>query len=104
MILFLVAIANVTVKTRLPPNPQTLSKERLLAPFFEVKMVLVTLGFLLLTFGVYIPMDYIAIEAIYEGMSPDLAQYLVAILNAARLVPDFSKTCVFTSKHRWISH
>jgi hypothetical protein len=68
----------------------------MLAPFFEVKMVLVTLGFMLLTFGVFIPINYLAIEAIYEGMSPDLAQYLVAILNATRYVYTIVRSPTYT--------
>jgi hypothetical protein len=41
----------------------------------------------------FLPINYIILEAIYNGMSPDLAQYMVPILNAAsffgRTVPGF---------------
>ena len=86
LILFLLVIANLTIRSSLPPNTRSLSRDGLLQPFRETKMVLVIAGFVLLTFGVFVPIDYLAVEAISKGMSPDLAQYLIAILNAGRYV------------------
>ncbi|KNG89131.1 putative monocarboxylate transporter [Aspergillus nomiae NRRL 13137] len=85
MILFLLIIANLTVRSRLPPSPQKLSKESLMQPFKELKMMLLVAGFFLLTFGIFVPMNYLVTEAIAKGMSRDLAEYLVAILNAGSL-------------------
>jgi hypothetical protein len=47
-------------------------------------MLLIFTGFLLLTFGIFIPINYLVIQAMDAGMSYALAQYLVPILNAAR--------------------
>jgi len=85
-ILFLLIIANLTIRARSPPNPHSMSRETLLQPFREVEMVLVILGFVLLTFGIFVPIDYLVIEAISKGMNANLAQYLVTILNAGRYV------------------
>lgn len=84
LLLFLLVIVNLTVKSRVPPQPQPMSKAMLLQPLREVPMILLLLGFFFLTFGVFIPIDYVVIQAIDEGMSKDLAQYLIAMLNAAR--------------------
>lgn len=86
LILFLLVIANLTVKTRVPPSPslQQMSKKTLLQPLKEVPMILLVLGFFFLTFGVFVPIDYIVVQATSNGMSNNLAQYLVTILNAAR--------------------
>ena len=84
IILFLVSICILAVRSRVPPKPQNLSRESLLRPFTEVKMILVFVGFLFLTFGVFIPINYLVVQAIDAGMSYDLAQYLVSMLNAAR--------------------
>ncbi|AEO70605.1 33d094ba-845c-4e87-b8a7-bf7859a3c5bf [Thermothielavioides terrestris] len=85
MILFLLAISCLTIRSRVPPSPRPLSRDALAQPFRDVKMILLTVGFVLLTFGVFIPIDYLVVEAITEGMKPDLAQYLIAMLNAGSI-------------------
>lgn len=84
LILFLLVLVNLTVRSRVPPQPQRLNRESLFQPFFELPMLLLFLGFFFLTFGVFIPINYIVIQAIDEGMSQNLAHYLIALLNAAR--------------------
>lgn len=84
LILALLIIAVLTVRSRVPPRPVNLSRESLLRPFTETKMILVIMGFLFLTFGIFIPINYLVVEAMDAGMSYYLAQYLVSMLNAAR--------------------
>ena len=84
LILFLLGIAILTVRSRVPPKPRSLNEASLVQPFHEVKMLLVIAGFLSLTFGIFIPINYLVIQAMNAGMGYDLAQYLVPILNAAR--------------------
>lgn len=86
VILFLLIIANLTIRSRLPPSPRPLSRSALTQPLREMKMLLVTAGFTLLTFGMYIPIDYLVVEGISNGIGTDLAQYLPAIMNAGRYV------------------
>ncbi|KAB8270469.1 major facilitator superfamily domain-containing protein [Aspergillus minisclerotigenes] len=85
MILFLLIVANLTVRSRLPPNPRKLSKESLMRPFHESKTMLLIAGFFTLTFGIFVPMNYLVTAAMAEGMGRNLAEYLVAILNAGSL-------------------
>lgn len=47
-------------------------------------MLALILGICLPTFGIFIPIIYLVVEATVAGMSPDLAQCLLAMLNAAR--------------------
>lgn len=86
MILGLLTISNLTIKSRFPPQPRSMTKEELIQPFREFTMVVVIAGFLLLTFGIFIPIDYVVAEALGSGMDPNLAQYLLAMLNAGRYV------------------
>lgn len=86
MILGLLIISNLTIKSRLPPQPRIMTKEELAQPFREFATVTVIGGFLLLTFGIFIPIDYVVAEAIATGMDVNLAQYLLAMLNAGRYV------------------
>lgn len=85
LILGLLIIANVTVASRLPPNPTALSRQAIFSPFFDLKLMLINLGFLLLTFGVFVPINYITVESLSHGLSYDLSHYLIATMNAGSL-------------------
>ena len=84
LILGLLVVTCLTVRTRTPPLKQQMDKEALLRPYRDVRMMLLVGGFVLLTFGVFIPVDYLETSALADGMSVELAQYLLAILNAGR--------------------
>jgi MFS transporter, MCT family, aspergillic acid transporter len=84
MMLALLIIVNVTVRCRTPPALEATKNMSLFQPFREVDMMLLTFGFFLLGLGVFIPIGYSIIQAIQNGMSIDLAQYLLPILNGAR--------------------
>jgi MFS family permease len=86
VILVLLGIANLTVRARGTRTGKKMCREGLVKPFREAKMVLLVLGFMCLTFGVFIPINYIVVQAVDAGMSAALAQYLVAILNAGSLL------------------
>ncbi|KAG4425385.1 hypothetical protein IFR04_001535 [Cadophora malorum] len=85
MILVLLGIANMTIKSRFPPNPQVVTKAQLAAPFREPAFLLTMFGLALFTFGQFVPINYLVVEAMSSGMRYSLAHYLVAILNAASL-------------------
>ncbi|KOC10502.1 monocarboxylate transporter [Aspergillus flavus AF70] len=86
MILFLLGIAIVTVKARRPPpqGPKP-SGVQLLQPFKEPVFIVTLLGYMLLTYGVFIPINYVIVQAVASGMNADLASYLVPMLNGASL-------------------
>lgn len=86
IILFLLGIANLTVKSRLPPTPRTLAFKEFVQPLREIPLDFTVFGCLLFTLGFFIPMNYLEVEATAEGMRNDLAQYLIPLLNAARYV------------------
>ncbi|KAL3256749.1 hypothetical protein ABHI18_007354 [Aspergillus niger] len=85
LILGLLVVTCLTVRARIPPMKQRMDKEALMRPYKEVKMLFLVSGFVLLTFGVFIPINYMETSAIADGMSTNLAQYLVPILNAGSL-------------------
>jgi MFS family permease len=85
LILGLLTIANFTVASRQPPNPKPISRETLARPFLDLKLMLINAGFLVLTFGVFIPINFLTVEAISHGMSSELAHYLIATMNAGSL-------------------
>lgn len=85
LILGLLIIANLTVTSRNPPRPSALSKEQMSKPFRERGFLILLLGLFALNFGIFIPIDYLQIYGLEAGMRPQLAQYLIAILNAGSL-------------------
>lgn len=85
LILGLQIIAILTVRPRTKPVPKKMPAGRLAAPFKEFPFLLLLLGIFVLTFGIFIPIDYLAEQAFQEAhMSEEMAQYLVSIFNAAR--------------------
>jgi len=97
LILFLLILAILTVKSRFPSNKQHLSRKQIMAPLSEPVFIALNAGLCLFTFGMFVPINYLVIEATSHGMSPDLAQYLVAMFNAARFVHPSSHP--ITCKH-----
>jgi MFS family permease len=85
LMLFLLIIANLTVRAYHPPQPQTITITQIVKSFTEIDFVLVTAGFFFFSYGFFVPIDYLPVQAINAGMSSNLAQYLLPILNAASL-------------------
>ncbi|MCJ1482695.1 hypothetical protein MMC06_002861, partial [Schaereria dolodes] len=94
LILFMLILANLTVKSRLPPTPKPLRLMEFITPLYEPPFGLIVVASFFFFFGLYIPFNFIIIEATsVVGMSSNLASYLLAILNAAsvfgRTIPGF---------------
>ncbi|KAI9154663.1 Major facilitator superfamily domain general substrate transporter [Paramyrothecium foliicola] len=83
--LSLLITANVFVRSRQPSNPKPLSRQIIFGPFVDVKLMLVNIGFLIITFGQFIPINFLIVEALQQGMKYELANYLIATLNAGSL-------------------
>ncbi len=86
LIIFLLIIANLTVRARNPPHPGQLSKEQMVQPFKEPAFLGLIVGMFLLTFGIFVPINYLPSQALAVGIDQDLVPYLVSILNAASLL------------------
>ncbi|KAJ5604005.1 MFS general substrate transporter [Penicillium hordei] len=89
--LALLVIALPTVTSRLPPTPKPVSVIDHIRPLKEGPFLMLSGGCALFYLGMYLPFNYIIVQAEYEGMSAGLAGYLIPILNGAslfgRLIP-----------------
>ena len=83
LILGMMTIANLTVRSRIPPHPKPFNIYHFLRPLKEKPYLLTTIGAFLFFFAMFLPINYIILEAGTLGMSPRLAGYLVPILNGA---------------------
>jgi hypothetical protein len=55
LLLALLGVANLTIKSRLPPKPRQFKVSVLFEPFKELSFVLVGLSAFLVFFGIFIP-------------------------------------------------
>jgi len=85
LILFLLIIANFTIRPFYPPRPHKVTGAELIKPLTEVPFLLLLIGFCIFSYGFYVPINYLPLQALSAGMSSDLVQYLVPILNAGSL-------------------
>lgn len=87
--LALLAVMCATVKSRLPPRPRPLVVGEYLSGFKEPAFLFMVIANFLFYWGMFIPYNYILLQAQAAGASTELIDYLVPILNAARYVPLF---------------
>ena len=85
-ILALLIVGNLTVESRLQPSPRLLTLRQYFAPLAEMPFLLTTIASFLFYLGLFLPINYIQVQATKYGMSASLAAYLIPILNAARYV------------------
>lgn len=81
IVLVLLAYANLTLKTRLPPSKQLMDFSLMRRPVY----ILVAAGGWLLNWGMYVPLFYLPSFAITAGVDATLAPYTVAIFNAVSI-------------------
>lgn len=87
VLLGLSAVSCALTTSRLPPPG--LQKidfyKSYVAPFKQLPFLFTAIGVFVVYWGVFIPMNYIPSHAVSKGVSPDLASYLISILNAVSI-------------------
>lgn len=93
IVLGFVIVANLTLKSRIPPRPRPLALMEFVHPLKEPTFDLYAVGAFLFFIGNFLPVTYIILEASTQGMSSHLQSYLVPILNGAsffgRVIPGY---------------
>lgn len=85
IILALLIVANLTVRSRIAPVPRPVKFSDYTSPFSEIPFVLLMLASCCGFFAMFVPINYIVLEAQQDGVDRGLAGYLLTILNAASL-------------------
>ena len=85
LIFGLLVIANLTVRSRLPPTRKPFDLKKFVKPFSESTYLLLLISSFFVFFGIFLPFTFIQLQAQANGMSVNLASYLLAILNAASI-------------------
>ncbi|KAI1202706.1 major facilitator superfamily domain-containing protein [Nemania serpens] len=93
MFLALCGVSCVTVKSRLPPRPKPLRLADYVSPFKEPKFTIVVIASFFLFWGLFLPFNYLILQAADAGIDPTLVPYILPILNAlsipGRILPGF---------------
>ncbi|KXJ90727.1 major facilitator superfamily domain-containing protein [Microdochium bolleyi] len=91
--LALCTVTSLTVKSRLPPTKKPVALSDYTSPFKEFPMVMAIAGYFCFFWGMFLPFNYLIVQAQQNGISPNLVPYLLPILNAAsipgRILPGF---------------
>ncbi|PQE07804.1 major facilitator superfamily transporter protein [Rutstroemia sp. NJR-2017a BVV2] len=85
LMLFLLIIANLTIRAFYPAHPHKITSAQLVKPLTEPPFLLITAGFFFFSYGFFVPINYLPVQALRAGMNANLAQYLLPILNAGSL-------------------
>ncbi|KAE8353319.1 major facilitator superfamily domain-containing protein [Aspergillus coremiiformis] len=85
LVLAMLIIANLTVRSRVAPVPRPVKLTDYIGPFSEGPFVLLMLAACCGFFAMFVPINYVILEAQEDGVDRDLAGYLLTILNAASL-------------------
>lgn len=88
----LLVVANLVIKTRLPPRPPT--KRLFKKIFFDLPYDAALLGGILMLIGLYFPIFFIQLNSVVHGVDSNLALYTVSIIQAAstfgRILPQMT--------------
>ncbi|KMK61304.1 MFS monocarboxylate transporter (Mct) [Aspergillus fumigatus Z5] len=90
VVLALLAVANMTVRSRIAPVPRRVQFSDYIGPFSEVPFVLLMLASCCGFWAMFVPINYVILEAQEDGVRRSLAEYLLTILNAASLLYGFA--------------
>jgi len=102
VILGMLIITNLTVKSRLSPRPQKIDVMEFIRPLKQTSFSLLCIASFFFFFGTFLPFNYLILQFVHSqprfmnmltlfpraqqlGMSQDLAQYLLAMLNASSI-------------------
>ncbi|RFU80785.1 hypothetical protein TARUN_1442 [Trichoderma arundinaceum] len=91
MFMVLLGIACLTVKSRLPPRPRKFVLKDYLSSLKDIRLTVTIAACFFFMWGMFLPFNYVILQAQKAGFSPTLIPYLLPILNAVsifgRIIP-----------------
>jgi len=82
--LFVLFLAMGTVKARTRAKPKPWELKAFVAPLRERLFLLNAIGSFFFFWGLFVPFNFIILSAEYNGMTSNMANYQIAILNGTR--------------------
>ncbi|KAK1593465.1 major facilitator superfamily transporter [Colletotrichum navitas] len=91
LFLFLLGVSCLTVKSRLPPRPRPLVLKEYVDSLREPPMAITVCAMFLFFWGMFLPFNFVILQARAQGMDENLVIYLLPIMNAfsilGRIIP-----------------
>ncbi|EQL00748.1 major facilitator superfamily transporter [Ophiocordyceps sinensis CO18] len=84
--LALLVFACLTVRSRLPPSPRPFRFADYVESLRDPRMAVTVAGNFLFLWGMFLPFNYVLLQAATVGMSPNLIPYMLPILNAVSIL------------------
>ncbi|KAL7790298.1 major facilitator superfamily domain-containing protein [Trichoderma ceciliae] len=85
MFMVLLAIACLTVKSRLPPRPRKFFIKEYVDNLKDIRLAVTILASFFFMCGMFLPFNYVLLQAQSAGFSPTLIPYILPILNAVSI-------------------
>ncbi|TDZ14528.1 MFS transporter asaE [Colletotrichum orbiculare MAFF 240422] len=93
MFLFLLGISCLTITSRLPPRPRPFVFKEYVDGLREPTMGITVVALFLFFWGMFLPFNFVILQARAQGMDENLVTYLLPIMNAVsilgRIIPGF---------------
>ncbi|VTT69321.1 unnamed protein product [Fusarium fujikuroi] len=93
LLLGLLLVTNLTVRSRVAPQPKEAGIMAYLRPFTSLSFVLTSMAGFFYSMGMFIPITFMVTYGEYVGLSNNMAGYLVSIFNASsgigRILPGY---------------
>ncbi|KAJ6016057.1 MFS transporter asaE [Penicillium herquei] len=93
LILFMLGITNLTLKSRLTYTKKPVRLINFVRPLKDIRFVITVSASFCFFWGMFLPFSFVITQAEEYGMSSNMSQYLIPILNAAsifgRTVPGY---------------
>ncbi|EXF75530.1 major facilitator superfamily transporter [Colletotrichum fioriniae PJ7] len=86
LFLFLLGIACLTVKSRLPPRPRPFVFKEYVDGLREPPMAVTVCALFLFFLGMFLPFNFVILQARAQGMDENLVIYLLPIMNAVSIL------------------
>lgn len=84
--MFLLAFACLTVKTRLPPKPRRFVLKEYLDNLKDIRLAITSVAAFFFMLGMFLPFNYVLLQAEKSAFSSVLVPYLLPILNAVSIL------------------
>ncbi|KAK2043425.1 major facilitator superfamily transporter [Colletotrichum somersetense] len=86
LFLFLLGISCLTIKSRLPPRPRPLVLKEYVDSLREPPMAITVCAMFLFFWGMFLPFNFVILQARSQGMDENLVIYLLPIMNAVSIL------------------
>lgn len=84
LFLFLLSVSCLTIRSRLPPRPRRFVWKEYAMGLREPAMAATVAAMFMIYWGMFLPYNFVILQAEAQGMSPDLVIYILPIMHGVK--------------------